>query len=64
MANGKIVSTSLEKIEDEDMDEILGQLRDNADRISESEKDVLVGPMECEETISKKTVETGRSGAH
>lgn len=55
MANGKIVSTLLEKIEDEDMDEILGQLRDNADRISESEKDVLVGPMECEETISKKT---------
>lgn len=54
MADGKIVSTSMEKISDEDMDEVLGQLYASAKEIAQTEQDVLVAPMETEEAVSTK----------
>ncbi len=55
MADGKIVSTAMEKICDEDMDTVLQSLKDSATSIAATEKDVLVGPMETEEATSTKT---------
>lgn len=54
LADGKIVSISLEKVDDEDMDTVLGALKETAASISESEKDELVGRMETEEVPSLK----------
>ena len=54
LIGGKIVSTSLEKVEDEKMDEVLGQLITAAKEVSESEKDIFVGPMETKEVKSTK----------
>ncbi len=54
LIGGKIVSTSLEKVEDEKMDEVLNQLITAAKEVSESEKDIFVGPMETEEVKSTK----------
>lgn len=52
--DGKIVSISLEKIDDENMDEILAGLISAAAYISEAEKDELVGVIETEEVISPR----------
>ena len=54
LIGGKIVSSSLEKVEDEKMDEVLNQLITAAKEVSESEKDIFVGPMETEEVKSTK----------
>lgn len=54
LVDGKIVSTSLEKVEDEKMDEVLNQLIQAAKEVSETEKDIFVGPMETEEVQSTK----------
>ncbi|UNT95116.1 TldD/PmbA family protein [Allobaculum mucilyticum] len=54
LCGGKIVSTSLEKVSDEQMDEILGQLVSSAEKISETEKDILVGPAAAEEVHSSR----------
>lgn len=54
LINGKIVSTSLEKVDDDQMDEVLNALLSAAKEVSESEKDELVGPMETVEVKSDK----------
>lgn len=52
LSQGKIVSLSLEKVEDDQMEEILGKMAQAAKAVSESEKDELVPVMETEETAS------------
>lgn len=50
--NGKSVSVSLEKVEDDQMDEVLDQLIEAASIVSETEKDELVPVIETEEVAS------------
>lgn len=52
LIDGKIVSTALEKTDDETMERALQGLLSAAHEVSESEKDVLVGPAPTEEVAS------------
>lgn len=54
LCDGKIVSSAMEKVDDEDMDEVLSSLKERAQVVSESEKDELVGRMETTEVPSLK----------
>lgn len=54
LVEGKIVSVSLEKVDDDKMIETLTQLRDTAQYVSDSEKDIFVGVMETTEEHSNK----------
>lgn len=48
LVDGKVVSVSLEKVDDSMMDEVLGNLKQAAALVSESEKDELVPVIETE----------------
>lgn len=62
LVDGKIVSLSIEKVDDDKMMETLGQLKDTAKYVSDSEKDIFVGVMETEEVHSdRKWVEPDAS---
>lgn len=62
LVDGKIVSLSIEKVDDDKMMETLGQLKDTAKYVSDSEKDIFVGVMETEEVRSdRKWVEPDAS---
>lgn len=52
LKDGKIVSISLEKVNDKDMDRIFSMLAQQARYVSESEKDELVPVIACDETQS------------
>ena len=54
LVDGKIVSLSIEKVDDDKMIETLTQLKDTAKYVSDSEKDIFVGVMETEEVHSKR----------
>lgn len=54
LADGKIVSISMEKTDDDEMDAVLSRLKETVQSISESEKDELVGQMETDEVASLK----------
>lgn len=53
--NGKIVSVSLEKVDDEKMDEVLNALKEQASVVAETEKDEFVPVIETELTPSLRT---------
>lgn len=62
LVDGKIVSLSIEKVDDDKMMETLGQLKDTAKYVSDSEKDIFVGVMKTEEVHSdRKWVEPDAS---
>ena len=54
LIKGKSAAMSLERVDDDKMDEILDQLIQQANVISDSEKDILTERMETEETPSLK----------
>lgn len=54
LINDKVVALSMEKVDDEDMDEILNSLKTTAALVSDSEKDELVPVMETELVQSTK----------
>lgn len=58
LSNGKIVSISMEKVDDNEMDKVLNSLIEAASHVSESEKDELVPVMENVEVCSLHTWRT------
>lgn len=55
LIDGKIVSISLEKVDDDDMESVFGTLKEQAAFVSETEKDQLNPQMRCDETLSLHT---------
>lgn len=53
--NGRLATTSLEKVDDSMMDDVLNGLKTSASLVADSEKDHLVAPQETELTASTRT---------
>lgn len=54
LVNGKIVSISLEKVDDDMIDEVLNNLVVQSENVSDTEKDILIPVMDTDETLSAR----------